>query len=185
MVRICLNMCCIFLGECIVKLGRPREKTWSESRNQFLKASRQQIGPHQSNSLSAVWMLWSDTAPQQMTLSDFLCLHATLFTYACGDEVGLKSGLFRSNFSHHSTGEWTLSCSITPTLFKLQSLNSFKDRFCISWDDLDGSLKCFDAAIFFFSFKENSDSIWMKSSCHVWEGENLLTSPEVQDDIWQ
>ena len=88
-----------------------------------------------------------------MTLSDFLCLHATLFTYACGDEVGSKSGLFMEQLFPplHWTWQWTLSSSITPTLFKLQSLNSFKDRFCISWDDLDGSLKCVDAAIFFSS----------------------------------
>ena len=92
------NMLCIiwhvvYFWENVSTRTAPR-KTRSESRNQFPKASRQQIRPHHSSRLSAVCMIWCETVPHQIMLSGFLCLLVIRFTYACGDELGSKSSLW-------------------------------------------------------------------------------------------
>ena len=126
------NMLCIiwhvvYFWENVSTRTAPR-KTRSESRNQFPKASRQQIRPHHSSRLSAVCMIWCETVPHQIMLSGFLCLLVIWFTYKSAFRMLVEMSLAQSpvflwsNFSHHSIGQWTLSCSNIPTLFKLQSL---------------------------------------------------------------
>ena len=65
-----------------------------------------------------------------------------------------------SNFSHHSIGQWTLSCSNIPTLFKLQSLVVLKPSDSKLWDHPDGIWESFDAALFLVFWKILIPSEW-------------------------
>ena len=156
-------------------------KTRSESRNQFLKASRQQIRPHHSSRLSAVCMIWCETVPHQIMLSGFLCLLVIWFTYKSAFRMLVEMSLAQSpvflwsNFSHHSIGQWTLSCSKIPTLFKLQSLVVLKPSDSKLWDHPDGIWENFDAALFLVFWKILIPSEW---NLHVMLGEvNIFWRP--------